>query len=62
MVAKKDDISKKQVLFEMQKAIDEGYNNPYPNIRAEWDKISCKGDRPIPEELISYEVDKLRKK
>ncbi len=58
-IAKKEGISRKQVLNEMQKAIDEGFTNPDPQIKAEWAKIPCKGSRPTPEELIEYEIRKL---
>ena len=59
IIAKKDGVSIKQVLIELQKAIDEGFSNPDPAIHAEWAKIPCKGTRPTPEELITYEVNKL---
>ena len=61
IIAKKDGVSRKQVLIELQKAIDEGFSNPDPTIHAEWSKIPCKGIRPTPEELIIYEVNKLRR-
>ncbi len=61
IIAKKDGVSTKQVLIELQKAIDEGFSNPDPAIHAEWAKIPCKGVRPTPEELIKYEVNKLRR-
>ncbi len=61
IIAKKDGVSRKQVLIELQKAIDEGFSNPDPTIHAEWVKIPCKGTRPTPEELITYEVNKLRR-
>ena len=60
IIAKKDGVSRKQVLIELQKAIDDGFSNPDPAIHAEWAKIPCKGARPTPEELIRYEVNKLR--
>jgi hypothetical protein len=60
IIAKKDGVSRKQVLIELQKAIDEGFSNPDPAIHAEWTKIPCKGTRPTPEELIIYEVNKVR--
>ena len=58
---KKDGVSRKQVLIEFQKAIDERFSNPDPTIHTEWVKIPCKGTRPTPEELITYEVNKLRR-
>lgn len=60
IIAKKEGVSRKQVLTELQKAIAEGFSNPDPAIHAEWTKIPCKGARPTPEELITYEVNKLR--
>ena len=60
IIAQKDGVSRKQVLRELQKAIDEGFSNPDPAIHAEWANIPCKGTRPTPEELITYEVNKVR--
>lgn len=59
-IADENGVSIKQVIWDMQKAIDEGFSNPDPDVQAEWAKIPCKGSRPTPEELIVYQVQKLK--
>ena len=44
----------------MQIAIDEGFDNPDPAVQEEWKKMTLKGDRPTPEEVINYAVKKLK--
>lgn len=43
-----------QVYAEMQEAIDAGYSNPDPSVRAAWASIEFEGEKPTPEDLISY--------
>ena len=38
----------------MQIAIDAGFVNPDPAVQEEWEKMTLKGDRPTPEEVINY--------
>ena len=45
---------------EMQIAIDAGFDNPDPAVQEEWKKMTLKGDRPTPEEVINYAVKKLK--
>ena len=47
---------------EMQIAIDAGFDNPDPDVQEEWKKMTLKGDRPTPEEVINYAVKKLKGK
>ena len=49
-----------EVRREMQIAIDTGFDNPDPAVQEEWKKMTLKGDRPTPEEVINYAVKKLK--
>lgn len=60
-IAERDGVSVAYVRTEIQKAIDSGFDNPDPKAQAEWKKIPYKGERPTPEEVISYEVEKLKR-
>ena len=42
----------------MQSAIDEGYNNPDPAVRAYWAAMPF-FDRPTPQKLILYLLEKI---
>ena len=44
----------------MQIAIDAGFDNPDPAVQEECKKMTLKGDRPTPEEVINYAVKKLK--
>ena len=35
-------------------------NNPDPDVQEEWKKMTLKGDRPTPEEVINYAVKQLK--
>ena len=37
-------------------------NNPDPAVQEEWKKMTLKGERPTPEEVINYAVKKLKGK
>ena len=41
-------------------AIDAGFDNPDPDVQEEWKKMTLKGDRPTPEEVINYAVKQLK--
>ena len=43
----------------MQKAINAGFDDPDPAVQAEWKKVTLKGDRPTPEDVIDYAVKQL---
>ena len=58
-VAKKFHTTPEEVYAEIQRAIDAGYDNPDPEVRAEWRKVKIKGNRPTPEEVINYAVGTL---
>ncbi len=49
-----------EVRREMQIAIDAGFDNPDPAVQEEWKKMTLKGDRPTPEEVINYAVKQLK--
>lgn len=57
-IAKQEGISEQEVVDEMQKAIDAGYNNQDPTVQASWVSMPFKG-KPTPEELILYLAGKV---
>ncbi len=54
------DKTPEEVRREMQIAIDAGFDNPNPAVQEEWKKMTLKGERPTPEEVINYAVKKLK--
>lgn len=40
--------------------IEEGWNDPDPEKRAQWRKIPCKGELPTPDEWLRYAVERIR--
>lgn len=61
-IGKGERISSKEVEKEIQIAIDSGFDNPDPTVRAEWEKVPFKGERPIPQEVIEYLCKEMKKK
>lgn len=59
-VAKQHGITSSEVYNEIQKAIDAGFDNPDPDVQAEWKKMNIKGERPTPEEVLEYLVVQLK--
>ena len=59
-IAEKYNTTPEEVRREMQIAIDAGFDNPDPAVQEEWKKMTLKGDRPTPEEVINYAVKKLK--
>ncbi len=59
IIAQKNNTTKKVVLEEMQKSIDNAFSSPDPRVRAEWAKIPCKGKKPTPEEFILYQTSQI---
>lgn len=59
VIAEQNLTTPEDVLKEIQLALDEGYNNPDPDVQKQWSQIPCKNDRPTPEEVIIYLVQKL---
>ena len=54
-IAKKHHVSVEEVRCEIQKAIDDDYENPGDDLTAYRQKqVPCKGERPTPEEFIAY--------
>ena len=51
-IAEKYNTTPEEVRREMQIAIDAGFDNPDPAVQEEWKKMTLKGDRPTPEEVI----------
>ena len=61
-IAEKYNTTPEEVRREMQIAIDAGFDNPDPAVQEEWKKMTLKGDRPTPEEVINYALKKLKGK
>ena len=40
--------------------IEKGLHDPDPEKRAQWERITCAGEVPTPEELLRYVVKKLK--
>ena len=59
-IAKKYNTTPEEVRREMQIAIDAGFDNPDPDVQEEWKKMTLKGARPTPEEVINYAVKQLK--
>ena len=53
-IAEKYNTTPEEVRREMQIAIDAGFDNPNPAVQEEWKKMTLKGERPTPEEVINY--------
>lgn len=60
-LALENGISARELLEEMQKAIDEGMNSTEPKVIKLWEKVPRKGEKPTPEEFIDYTAKKVRK-
>lgn len=58
-IAGQQGISEREVIEEMQKAIDIGYGSPDPAVRAQWASMPFRR-KPAPQELIRYLADKLK--
>ena len=61
-VAKQYGTTSVEVYSEIQKAIDAGFANPNPRVQAEWKKMNFKREKPTPEEVIAYLVNRLQTK
>ncbi|KLU68585.1 MAG: hypothetical protein RHS_5581 [Robinsoniella sp. RHS] len=53
-IAEREGINPVEVEREIQKAIDAGFYSTEIKAKIEWAKIPCKGERPNPNEFISY--------
>ena len=61
-IAEKYNTTPEEVRREMQIAIDTGFDNPDPAVQEECKKMTLKGERPTPEEVINYAVKKTKRK
>lgn len=59
-IGQKEGISATEVEREIQLAIDSGFDNPDEKVQAEWAKITFKGERPTPKEVIEFMCKKLK--
>ena len=60
-VAEKNGTTHEEVYQEIQKAIDQGFNNLDPKIQAAWNKIPHDGNQPpMVEDLIYYLTQKVK--
>lgn len=59
-IAEKFHTTPEEVYAEIQKAIDAGFDNPDSRVQAEWHKVKIQGERPTPEEVISYALGELK--
>jgi hypothetical protein len=57
-VAKAHKTTVKDVREQMQAAIDHAYTNPTPQAL----RVNCKGEKPTPDEVIGYAVQKIKSK
>lgn len=53
IIAEQEGISEQEALDEIRKAIDEGYDNESPSVRAYWASMPFK-TKPTPQELIAF--------
>lgn len=58
-IARQQGVSEREVIDEMQKAIDIGYGSPDPAVRAQWASMPFPV-KPTPQELILYLANKLK--
>jgi hypothetical protein len=61
IIAERDGVTVKYVHSEIQKAIYLGMTNPDPQVKAYWLGIPHKGDKPTPEEVVSFMAEKVNK-
>ena len=54
MIARREGISVKKVLQEIEDAMRAAWSNPDPKIQSFWKNVPCKEEHPTPIELISY--------
>lgn len=59
-LAKQKGMSVESVCHEIEIAITEGMKSPEPQAQAFWKSISCKGERPTPEEVITCIVNMVK--
>lgn len=57
-IARREGTSEREIIEAMQQALNEGMQSQDPNVRAAWRDIPCKGDKPTPQEVIMYIINK----
>ena len=60
-LAMENGMSARELIEEMQKAIDEGMNSTEPTVIKLWEKVPRKGEKPTPEEFIDHVSKNVRK-
>ncbi|MGN0455576.1 MAG: hypothetical protein ACI4F2_01785 [Acutalibacteraceae bacterium] len=58
-LARKRNISVKELKETISARIEQGLHDPDPEKRKSWEAIPCEGDVPTPEEWLKYAVEKL---
>lgn len=58
-IAIQEGISKREVQNAMQEAINAGFENPDPLVRARWEQISIEGKAPTPEAVILWAISRI---
>lgn len=61
-IALENGMSARELIEEMQNAIDEGMNSTEPKVIKLWEKVPRKGEKPTPEEFIDYMAESVRRK
>ena len=59
-IAEKYNTTPEEVRRAMQIAIDAGFDHPDPDVQKGWKKMTLKGNRPTPEEVINFAVKQLK--
>jgi len=61
-VARREGVTPEYVYAEMQSAIQAGFNNPDPAVRARWAKLAPDGKIPTPEKVIAIfaKIERIR--
>ena len=60
-IAAREGVSVTEVREEIQKAIDIGLASPDPAVQLKWNKMSCRGEKPTPEEVVMYLAKQVKK-
>lgn len=53
-VAKKNGVSTQEVMVETQRVIDLAFSDSDPQVRARWQNIPHKGEKPTVEEVVMF--------
>lgn len=58
-LARERNVTVEEMRAQIATRIERGWNDPDPEKRAQWRKISCDGEIPTPEEWVRYVVERL---